>query len=74
MNFLNCTDNLDALATINAQHTDRQIQPVRGDRGGWLVGADLLADCGGWGYWHGYCEWLESLTPTDEVPAVETLE
>ena len=67
-------DNLDELAALNAAHADRQIQPVRGDRGGWLVGADLLADCGDGGFWHGYREWLETLQPTDEVPAVETLE
>lgn len=67
-------DNLDALAAINAQHTDRQIQPVVGDRGGLVVGADLLADCGDRCYWHPYCEWLETLQPTDEVPATEPLE
>ena len=64
-------DDLAALEALNAQHTDRQIQPVRGERGGWLIGADLLADCGDGCYWHGYCEWLGGLQPTDEVPAVE---
>ena len=73
MPWLSAT-NLDALATINAQHTDRHIKPVIGDRGGWVVGADLLADCGGGCYWQGYREWLENLTPTDEVPATETLD
>jgi hypothetical protein len=73
MSWLNA-DSLDALAQINAQYADRQIQPVRGDRGGWLVGADLIADCGQGGYWRGYAEWLETLQQTDEVPAVETLE
>lgn len=69
MKWLDATDHLDELAALNAAHTDRQIQPVRGERGGWLVGADLLADCGDGCYWHDYCEWLEGLRPTDEVPA-----
>lgn len=68
MNWLDATNHLEALAALNAQHSDRQIQPVQGERGGWLVGADLLTDCGEGCYWHGYCEWLESLRPTDEVP------
>lgn len=71
MNWLEATNHLDTLAAINAKHTDRQIQPVKGERGGWLVGADLLTDCGEGCYWHDYCEWLETLQPTDEVPAVE---
>jgi hypothetical protein len=41
---------------------------VAGTGGTFLVGADLLTDCGDGCYWHGYCEWLEKLTPTDAVP------
>jgi hypothetical protein len=70
MTFLDCSLHLEALATINAVHTDRQIEAVRGERGGWLVGADLLADCGEGGYWLDYGEWLRSLPPTDELPAL----
>jgi hypothetical protein len=40
---------------------------------GWLVGADLLTDCGDGCYWQGYCEWLEAIQPTDEVPATQAL-
>lgn len=66
--FLNCSLHLETLAAINAAHEDRQIEAVRGDRGGWLVGADLLADCGEGGYWRDYGDWLRSLSATDEVP------
>ena len=62
------SQHLDELAAINAAHDDRQIQPVAGTGGTFLVGADLLTDCGEGYYWHGYSEWLEKLPPTDAVP------
>ena len=68
MKFLNASQHLDELAALNAAHADRQIQPVAGTGGAMLVCADLLTDCGDGCYWHGYCEWLEKLTPTDAVP------
>ncbi len=67
--FLDCSSHLEALAALNAAHADRKIEAVRGVRGGWLVGADLLADCGDGGYWHGYGDLLRSLAATDELPA-----
>lgn len=69
MNWLDASNSLESLAVVNDRHTDRHVQPVRGERGGWLVGADLLSDCGPGCYWHDYRQWLESLRPTDESPA-----
>ena len=66
--WLDASQHLDELAALNAAHADRQIQPVAGTGGTFIVGADLLTDCGEGCYWHGYCEWLEKLTPTDAVP------
>ena len=68
MTFLDCTEHLETLAAINAAHSDRHIEAVCGDRGGWLVGADLLADCGQKCYWQDFGEWLRSLPTTDQVP------
>jgi hypothetical protein len=66
--WLDASQHLDELAVLNAAHADRQIQPVAGTGGTFLVGADLLTDCGEGYYWHGYSEWLEKLPPTDAVP------
>lgn len=66
--FLDCTDALTDLAAINATHFDRRIEAVRGERGGWLVGADLLPDANNGGYWQDYGDWLRSLLATDEMP------
>jgi hypothetical protein len=68
MMYLDASQHLDELATLNAQHADRQIQPVAGTGGKMIVGADLLTDCGEGCYWHDYCEWLAKLAPTDAVP------
>lgn len=73
MNWLIVPD-LDVLAELNTHHTDRQIQAVQGAQGNWLVGADLLTDCGPGQTWETYGEWLASLTPTDEQPAPQTPE
>lgn len=67
--FLDCSTHLEELAAINAAHADRQIEAVRGERGGWLVGADLLGDCGAGGYWQDYGNLLRSLPATEELPA-----
>jgi hypothetical protein len=67
--WLDASQHLDELAILNTAHADRQIQPVAGTGGTFLVGADLLTDCGEGCYWHDYCEWLEKLTPTDAVPS-----
>lgn len=69
MRFLDCSEKLDALPTLNAMRADRRMEPVRGDRGGWLVGSDLLPDAHAGGYWQDYGAWLLSLADTDEVPA-----
>ena len=73
MNWLIVPD-LDVLAELNTQHTDRQIQAVVGENGSWLVGADLLTDCGPGQTWETYAEWLATLTPTDEQPAPQNNE
>jgi len=68
MTFLDCSLHLATLPAMNAVRADRRLEAVRGDRGGWLVGADLLPDCGEGGYWQDYGEWLRFLPATDEMP------
>jgi hypothetical protein len=66
--YLDASDHMGELASLNAAHADRQILAVPGIGGTMLVGADLLTDCGEGCYWHAYCEWLEKLPATDAVP------
>lgn len=61
--------DLIALEALNAVHADRQLVPIAGERGGLLIGAYLLTDCGPGGYWEDYSGWLRSLQTTDEQPA-----
>lgn len=66
--WLDASQHMDELATLNAAHADRTIEPVAGTGGTMLVGADLLTDCGLGGYWQDYAEWLAKLPATDAEP------
>jgi hypothetical protein len=64
--WLDASNHLEDLASLNAAHVDRQIQPVAGTGSTMLVNADLLADCEHGGYWQEYASLLLSMPRTDE--------
>lgn len=68
MKFLDASQHLEALAEINAAHTDRQIEPVPGEGGIMLVSHALLGDCGPGGYWADYSSVLLTLPETEAKP------
>lgn len=68
MNWLNATDFITELETLNSAHTDRQIVPIKGTNNTLLVNANLLEDCDVGEFWEDYGDWLRSLPTTTETP------
>lgn len=70
MNWLNATNFIEQLNSINLNHTDKKIVPLTGTNNTLLVNANLLEDCGPGDYWEAYGEWLNSLPETEETPVL----
>lgn len=68
MNYLDATDHLDELATLNAASQGIQVRTALSAAGRSLVSADALADLE---YLAHFAEWYLKLPPTDEVPMEE---
>lgn len=66
MRWLDATDRMDELASLNASRTDIAVNAVDGPGGLKLVAADAVADLDG--YLSHWAAWYRSLPETDAQP------